>query len=255
MRQRKIVETAPGWRDGSTMLRDLTRGEYDTMAAVLEMAWQDAQIDLDLVPPSRREEALAAKVTAFRWLKDDNWEARISFRFVCEALGLDPAKTRAYILTHDYEAYRRGERVVKVATLPPTMRVPPKWDRIWSDEDREDREYRKRRRSTTGPEAALAASSQLLLPFPCSFTGGPDCPIEQGEHEGRLSVIGSDDSGDLDEPETSGTEAFCPVLDAPLDPLGFEALANAVSSIAPDEAEAAAAVWTAAVAAREEDDG
>lgn len=156
-------EVAPGWRSDEPP--DLTPGEHDMLAAMLEQARSDVRINLDNVPPSRREEAIAAKLTAYEWIRSDD-DYLMSFRSVCLHLGIvDVERARAVLL----------DGVV----MPTNTTVPEKWQREYASTERRDRPYVKRKDrasavpldTTDAPAEADEATAVAADPCP-----DPPCP-------------------------------------------------------------------------------
>jgi hypothetical protein len=142
-RKKRVVESVHGWRDTPP---DLTTGEHDLMVATLQKAWADVQIDPESVPPPRREEAVAVKVTAYEWItwsdalyRSLGLEApRVSFSTVCLHLDLNPESVRAVLL--------RG-------VTPPEVRVPDRWrEFFYGRKTRLDRGWKHRNNRTECPQ-------------------------------------------------------------------------------------------------------
>jgi hypothetical protein len=114
---------------------------------MLELAWHDVRIDLDSVTDARREEALAAKITAYEWITSDS-EHVLSFRFVCAHLGI--------------EDIDRARRVILRDVVVPSEPIPARWLEEFASTERDDRAYVKRRKAEPYHEPcdALDAESQ-----------------------------------------------------------------------------------------------
>lgn len=166
-----MVETASGWRDEAP---DLTSGEHDVLTAMLELAWHDVQIDLDSVPLARREEALAAKVTAYEWVTADDL-CLTSFRSVCLHVGLvDVVRARKVVL-RDKRTPEPGMSFLREVEVPDEP-VPSKWLEEFASTTREDRAYIKQPRPRR-PRPALPAPSSAP---PCDCPNPPCAALDDG---------------------------------------------------------------------------
>lgn len=165
------LEIAPGWRNDEPL--DLTPGEHGVMAAVLELAWHDVQIDLDAVPPVRREEALAAKLTAYEWIRSDD-DFLMSFRSVCLHLGIENVE-------------RAREVILRGVDIPEGASVPPRWLEEYASTSRRDREYVKR-------QVKPSPCPELLPPAVSSASSEPVPVLPSGEASGRVEPTVVDES-------------------------------------------------------------
>jgi hypothetical protein len=127
-RRRVAALVEVGWRDETP---DVTTGEHDLLTAMLEWSWHDVQLDVDGLPPVRREETLAAKLTAYEWITSDE-EHFLSFRSVCSLVGINDAVQARTIML-------RGVSV-------PAEPIPERWRAELASTDRRDRVYTKRKR-------------------------------------------------------------------------------------------------------------
>jgi len=103
------------------------------MSAMLQLAWRDVRMDLGSVGQERYAEALAAKVTAYEWIRSDD-EFLMSFRSVCLHLGI--------------EDMRHAREVILQGVVLPDEPVPQEAlaDYEWKPgQNREDRIYAKRK--------------------------------------------------------------------------------------------------------------
>lgn len=180
-RKQKVVETAVGWRD---LHPDLTSGEHDTLVAMVELAWHDVQINLGTVPESRREEALAAKISAWEWftkepeeyIEDGENPPRISFRAACLHLGLHEERVRWSCLNR---GWRPPHDVLLEPICSPDAPMPDEWREQFIGPDdperhREERAYahsaefyeKREKRKKAAAAATEAAAEAVTSPSP-----------------------------------------------------------------------------------------
>lgn len=192
------VETVQGWRDEHP---DLTTGEHDTLVAMIELAWRDVQINLATVPESRREEALATKISAWEWLtksprayKSQGMNPpRISFSAACLHLDLHEESTR-------WACFNRAWQVPHARLAdpigPPHGTMPDEWREVFfgpvePERHREDRPYIKRRvlGPPNVPEAVLPEAQPLPPPSPPAIQAY--CPVldDAPEHYTLQDII------------------------------------------------------------------
>ena len=187
-----LVETAPGWRDAP----DLTTGEHDILTAMLEMAWHDVKLDLDTIPPARRDEAIAAKLTAHEWITSDE-DHLLSFHSVCLLIGIvDVDRVRRVML--------RGVTI-------PAVPIPERWEAELASTDRRDRAYIKH------PNPKHSKHPLRLLPVP---SPPPCCPELDAEPTGyTLETL----IAEISVPEGPAVDGAMAGWEAAVDPEGHEA--------------------------------
>lgn len=208
---RKIAETLHGWRDQHP---DLTTGEHDTLVAMIELAWRDVQIDLDTVPDARREEALAAKISAWEWLtkplaayKADGMNPpRISFHAACLHLGLNEEATRWACLnrTCNPPHTRLPEPICPACEV-----MPNEWREAFFGPDepeqhREDRPYVKKKLVEVQQEP-VPTSGELLPPITQEAALPVPTPVEP------LPPITREEPATVS--PVTVTPEYCPALD------------------------------------------
>lgn len=121
---------AQGWRDEAP---DLTTGEHDLVAAVLHQAMVDvAANENDYPDGEKRSEIRAYRISAWRWIFEEDVGSRLTFYDCCLAVDLDPIAVR--------------EQIAKKVDPPETLHIPWRWDKFLSSTgDREARYCRRKR--------------------------------------------------------------------------------------------------------------
>lgn len=144
--KRAAADVVVGWRADEPI--DVVPCERQGLKAMLTRAWLDLRLETNFRAKTKRDEALAAKLSAYDWVQSDA-EHFMSFRWVCLLLGKNAESTRRLFL----QGIKR-----------PGGKMPPQWEAEFASTDRQDRTYVKRKNRDLPP-------SQPMVP-------GPPVPAE-----------------------------------------------------------------------------
>lgn len=189
---RQRLEPLHGWRDSPP---DLSTHENDGMTTMISQAWHDVHLRLSDIPGSLRDEALAAKLSAYDWLVSDD-DFLMSFRSACLFVGVEDVEgARAFILAcparevrRYWEARKEGRPYQLTPATRPVEPMPVKWadefahlrkkgeiERIWSKKPRLPRSEQLPVIDVEVQDTSPATGPRSL---PCP---APPCPELDGE--------------------------------------------------------------------------